>query len=296
MIVITIEQIQYFLAVKEYNGFSIAAQELCISQSSLSKQIKALETELDTVLFDRASRVTTLTPAGEDFYVYAQNFLENYNSIIQGMQKHSLSKKLTLNVGTIAVLTQYGLNSIIASFKSEYPNIDINLFEDEHDGIINMLSKSEINLAIARDTDLDNSNFDIVTLVEDELVVVTSKNHPFAKKKYISFSDLKNQNFIMSTKSSLYKICAKECDKLGFTPKVVHNISKIETILGLVSESLGITLMVNNVLKPFKGNNISVHPLKDPIRCDLALVTNINTPKSNEFNLFKEYIIKNTCK
>lgn len=296
MIVITIEQIQYFLAVKEYNGFSIAAQELCISQSSLSKQIKALETELDTVLFDRASRVTTLTPAGEDFYVYAQNFLENYNSIIQGMQKHSLSKKLTLNVGTIAVLTQYGLNSIIASFKSEYPNIDINLFEDEHDGIINMLSKSEINLAIARDTDLDNSNFDIVTLVEDELVVVTSKNHPFAKKKYISFSDLKNQNFIMSTKSSLYKICAKECSKLGFTPKVVHNISKIETILGLVSESLGITLMVNNVLKPFKGNNISVHPLKDPIRCDLALVTNINTPKSNEFNLFKEYIIKNTCK
>lgn len=293
MIIITIEQIQYFLAIKEYNGFSIAAQELCISQSSLSKQIKALETELDTVLFDRTSRVTSLTPAGKDFYVYAQKFLDDYNNIIQGMNKHSLSKKSTLNIGTIAVLTQYGLNTIIASFKAKYPNIDINIFEDEHDAVINMLSKSEIDFAIARDINLTNNNFDVVTLVEDELVVVTSTNHPFSKKKYISFLDLKDQNFIISTKSSLYEICAKECSRFGFTPNVIHNISKIETILGLVSEGLGITLMVNNVLKPFKGNNLSIHPLKNPIRCDLTLVTNTEASKFKEFNLFKDYILEN---
>ena len=70
MITITIEQIQYFLAIKEFNGFSNAANELCISQSSLSKQIKSLETELGTMLFERTSKITKLTPAGEDFYIY----------------------------------------------------------------------------------------------------------------------------------------------------------------------------------------------------------------------------------
>lgn len=116
MITITIEQIQYFLSIKKYNGFSIAANELCISQSSLSKQIKALEKELDTILFDRTSRITTLTPAGEDFAIYAEKFLADYNNIILNMKKHSISKKYTLKIGTIAVLTQYGLASMNSCF------------------------------------------------------------------------------------------------------------------------------------------------------------------------------------
>ena len=92
----------------------------------------------------------------------------------------------------------------------------------------------------------------------------------------------------------MYDICLKECNKLGFTPNVVHNINKIETILGLVSEGLGVTIIVNTVLKPFKNPNISVHPLKTPINSNLALVTNINHPKSKEFDMLKEFIIKNT--
>ena len=296
MIIITIEQIQYFLAVKKYNGFSTAANELCISQSSLSKQIKALEKEVDTTLFDRNSRVTSLTEAGEDFYIYALKFLDDYNNIIQVMRKHSSSKKFTLKLGTIAVLTQYGLTSTIASFKNNYPNIDINIFEDENDAILNMLIKSEIDFAIVRDFNLPRDSFDVTPLAEDELVVVTSNNHPFTKKKYISFNDLKNENFIICAKSGVFDICVKECNKLGFTPNVVHNINKIETILGLVSEGLGITLIVNNVLKPFSNSNISVHPLKNPINSNLALVSNKNAKKSKEFILFKDFIIKNTVK
>lgn len=296
MIIITIEQIQYFLAIKKYNGFSPAAHELCISQSSLSKQIKSLETELDTILFDRTLRVITLTSAGEDFYIHAQKFVEDYNNILNAMKKHSISKKTTLKIGTIAVITQYGLTSALAAFKSKHPDIDINIFEDENDVILNMLTKSEIDFAIIRDFDLPRNSFDIIPLANDELVVVTSKNHPFTKKKYISFSDLKDEDLIICSKSGVYDICVKECDKLGFTPNVIHNINKIETILGLVAENLGITLIVNNVLKPFSNSNISVHHLKKPINSNLALVTNKKPSKYKEFNLFKDFIIKNTIK
>lgn len=293
MIIITIEQIQYFLAIKKYNGFSLAASELCISQSSLSKQIKALENELDTVLFDRSSRITKLTAAGEEFFIYAEKFWNDYNNIIQNMKKYSNSKKTVLKLGAIAVLTQYGLTSAIASFKNKYPNTDINIFEDENDAILNMLSKGEIDIAIARDFNISRELFDIITLAKDELVVITSNNHPFAKKKYISFSDLKDEKFIVCSKSGVYDLCVKECSKLGFTPNVIHNISKIETILGLVSEGLGITLMVNTVLKPFTNSNISVHQLKNPIISDLALVTHKNASKDKELELFKKFIIDN---
>lgn len=171
MIIITIEQIQYFLAVEKYNGFSPASHELCIPQSSLSKQIKALENELDTLLFDRTSRVTKLTPAGEYFYVYAQTFLKDYNNIIQNMKKHSLSQKVTLKIGTIAVISQYGLASVFAAFKNKYSNI--NIFEDENEQILNMLKSSQIDYAIVRDMNLDRKQFDITNIADDQLIVVT---------------------------------------------------------------------------------------------------------------------------
>lgn len=263
MITITIEQIQYFLAVKQFNSFSNAANELCISQSSLSKQIKSLENELDTLLFERTSRSTKLTPAGEDFFIYAQKFLDDYNNIFIEMKKHSLSNKNTLNIGTIAVLTQYGLTSTLAEFKKKYPQINLNILEEENDAVLNMLANSKIDLAIVRTFNIPKDLFDVIHLADDELVVVTSSSHPFTKKDSISFADLKDESLIICSKSGVYDICVEECNKLGFSPNIIYQISKIETILGLVSENLGITLIVNDVLKPFKNPNIAVHPLKE---------------------------------
>ena len=82
MIKITIEQLKYFLAVEKYKYFSVASYELCISQSSLSKQIKALENELDTILFDRTTRNITLTDTGKEFLIYAKNSIKSYDNII----------------------------------------------------------------------------------------------------------------------------------------------------------------------------------------------------------------------
>ena len=82
MIKITIEQLKYFLAVEKYKNFSVASYELCISQSSLSKQIKALENELATILFDRTTRNITLTDTGKEFLIYAKNSIKSYDNII----------------------------------------------------------------------------------------------------------------------------------------------------------------------------------------------------------------------
>lgn len=291
MIFINIEQIEYFLTVKKFQGFSKAAQELCISQSALSKQIKALEKEFDTVLFERNSRITKLTPAGEDFAVYSEILLNDYYDIIDKMKKYSIAAASSLNIGTISVISQYGLTSVIAAFKNKYPNIKLNIREDENPVIAQMLEKSEIDLTIARDINLNKNNFNIYPLADDELVVVASNKHPLSKKKYISFKDLKDENFILCTKSCMYDTCVKECKKEGFKPNVAYDVCKIETILGLVSENLGITIMANTVLKSFTNYDLSIHPLKTPISYNLVLATNKNTTKSKECNLFKDFII-----
>lgn len=153
----TIDQISYFLAIQEYKSFSTAAEELCISLSSLSKHIKSLESELDTKLFERSSRTIKLTKAGEAFVPCAQRFLSTYQDILLQMKEYSFVKEKIINIGSIAVLTQYGLTSCIAAFKENYPDISINITEEEHDAVLTLLDKKEIDLAITRDTHLPAS-------------------------------------------------------------------------------------------------------------------------------------------
>ena len=77
----TIAQIKYFLAILEYSNFSNAAEEMYISQSSLSKQIKSLENELGITLFARSNNKVSLSPGGKLFYKYAKIISENYENL-----------------------------------------------------------------------------------------------------------------------------------------------------------------------------------------------------------------------
>lgn len=128
MFFITIEQVKYFLALNKYKSFSLASEELCISQSSLSKQIKALENELNILLFNRTTRSISLTKAGKGFLIHCNKLIKDYDNAINSMKKYSLEKKSTLNIGTITVISRYSIISSIAAFKNLNPNNFATLF------------------------------------------------------------------------------------------------------------------------------------------------------------------------
>lgn len=294
MFFITIDQIKYFLAINTYKSFSLAAQELCISQSSLSKQIKALENELDTLLFNRTTRSIDLTEAGEEFLIHSKTIIKEYNNTINSMKKYSTSEHPTIKIGSIPVISQYGIISSIASFKTLYPNVNIDVIEGERVDIIHMLDKGDIDFAFLRDFHIDKDKFQIHPLINDELVIITSKNHPFSSKKYIALENTINEKFIMlCSKSGLDKFCIEECEKCGFTPNIIYSINKIETILGLVSEDFGISLLMKRVISSFNKDKISINLLKKPVTNSLSLLYKKDKKLSNNEILFKEFIQKN---
>lgn len=297
MIHITIEQIKYFLAVNRFKSFSIASQELCISQSSLSKQIKALEFELDTTLFNRNTRHINLTESGKEFLIHAERFLSEYESIITSMKKYSTKRQNTLTIGTIPVISQYGITILINLFKNKYPDININIIEGERNEIIDMLNKSQIDIAFLRDINLKDDLYDLEPLISDELVVITSKNHPFSNKKYINLEDTKDENFIfLGSSSGIDTFCISQCNKHGFTPNVTYTINKIETILGLVEEGFGITMLMSKVINVFNNSKISINLLKKPITNSLSIVHLKDKKLSINEILFRNFIIEHTSK
>lgn len=291
MIIITIEQLTYFLKLYECKNFSSASYKLCISQSTLSKQIKSLESELNTVLFYRNPRNILLTDAGEEFLIYAKKTIKEYNSIFSSLKKYNNTTNTKLNIGTIPVITQYQITSAIAEFKKLYPNIHINIVEDNSSNIFHKLIDSEFNLGIVRDFNLSTDIFDKINLSDDELVLVVSKEHPLAQKSNVSLLDIKDEKFILlGPKSGIYERCMNEFNKHSLSPNIITKLYKIESILGLVTENLGVTLLMKKVINSFNTSNLIIIPLKHPIKAKLTLINQKDKTLSNSEDLFKNFI------
>lgn len=291
-----IESLKYFLNIEKYNSFSLAAEELCISQSALSKHIKKLETELNCKLFDRSNRSLKLTPAGVSLKKYALNILDNYTELILDLNKYTYSTP-KFSIGYIPVINQYKIANHIGKFKNKYNNLELKFIEGEHSEILNLLLNNKIDFAIIRNNSLNLDNLSISELAKDELVIITSKNHPIANKKYISLKNLSKENFISLGKNSgVYNLFLEECRKYNFEPNIVCFNSRIENILGLVSAELGIAPLMKRSVECFNKKDISTVLLKENLSNNLCLIHLKNKNLSNIELEFKNYLISCTRK
>ena len=136
----TFDQIQYFIAIAECNTYFDAAEELNIQQSALSKQIIKLEKELGVTLLDRSRRKASLTPAGETFYQDALSLRRQYEIMTGHMKKYKIpmGNKNELRIGTLPILTQYGLTAHFRQFTKSHP--DISLILDYYPDSMTLLS------------------------------------------------------------------------------------------------------------------------------------------------------------
>lgn len=176
----TTNQIMYFLAVVKYKTFTQAAEELYISQSSLSKQIKALEQELDCTLFSRDNKLNTLTAEGEIFLIYAEKFSESYQQLMASLNSlHHKVAKQEITVGVLPVISEYNLHKHIALFQNLISPSDsyVNLIEGTQEGLLNLLHAKKIDSAVIRTDRMDLTDYDYVNILEEELVLVYSDKY-----------------------------------------------------------------------------------------------------------------------
>ncbi len=285
-----IESLKYFLTVEKFNSFSLASEELCISQSSLSKHIKKLETELNCKLFERCTRHIKLTDAGISLKKYALNIIVNYNELLININKFTSSPKLS--IGYIPVITQYNIANLIGDFKNKVTDLQLIFHEGEHSEILNLLLSQKVDFVFLRSDTLNYSNLDITPLAQDELVIIVPKSHPLSKRKYISISELSNENFIsLGKKSGIYDFFVSECNKASFKPNVVYFNSRIENIIGLVSAGMGISPLMRKSVECFDKKNISIILLKEKIYSNLCLVHLKDKNLSKIEKDFKNFLI-----
>lgn len=269
-----IAHVKTFLAIAISGSFSEAAEALYTTQSSVSKQIAALEHELGVQLFDRSKRAVRLTEGGALFLKHAEALLGDYNRMSDEMDAIRAQGRLTLKIGSIPVMAQYGIAAMITGFKRSHPAIQMSADEREASDLLPALERGEYELIFLRGDHLkDSRKHKTFAIYRDRLVAVLPRSHPLSGEESISLPALSQEDFLLLEKrTDLYDLCVGACKKAGFSPKVVYSGTRIENILEMVRQGMGVSLLMEAPVRYAAPRGIEIVPLSEDLFSHVTLV------------------------
>ncbi len=196
-----LRQLEIFCRVVELKSFSRAADAVFLAQASVSERIANLEKSVGATLLDRMGRQCVPTKAGELLYKHALRMLDMKNTARLEIEKFLGLKQGEILLGGSTIPGEYILPRMIGGFYEEYPFISVILTVAGTREIEEMVAKGDLELGIVGADDF-NKGIESHKILNDELVLVVNKNHPWAVKKSISMDDLFEAPFILRENGS----------------------------------------------------------------------------------------------
>lgn len=194
-------KLKLFCAVAETRSFSATSKIVHLSQPAVSLQIQALEEFFETKLFDRSGGEINLTPAGEILYQQAKHILEHYNEIEREMRKISGAIKGGFTIGASTSLGNHVLPRVIIAFKKEHPKVKISMMVGNTKRIEELLKSGFVDFGLVAGECM-GGKMRREKIMSDELMLIVSRDHPWAKKKNVSILDILKEPFILREEGS----------------------------------------------------------------------------------------------
>ena len=239
---LTLRQIKIFISAAKHLSFSRAAEELHITGSAISLQIKEMEGDMGVMLFSRENRKITLTIAGEHFLSCATQVISTLDKAGEAMESLRGTQMDILKIGLVST-TRYFLPTILVRFKKEHPNIQIKVDVKNRQQLIELLREGEIDVAIMGKTP-KTLNVRAEAFANHPHLFIASPEHPLAGKANLA-PEVLNQVEIISREqgSGTRYIMEKFITEHGLSPLMRMEISGSETIKQTVMANLGISFV-----------------------------------------------------
>ncbi|AUJ24304.1 LysR family transcriptional regulator [Virgibacillus dokdonensis] len=261
-----LRQIRYFVAIANSKSYSEAANNLFVTQPTLSWNIQKLEEELNVRLFYQTNQGLKLTEAGNIFYEKGKDILIHVDELTETIQQLNQKENKTLKVGlTVLFAIQYMKE--IVHFTSTHPEVEVSLIQTGSIKLQKMLANKELDIGLLSfpiyepSITIENLN---TSNPDYSVAVVMPFNHPLAEKKSIQFSDLKGASICsFSSNYVLGKILHKSCQENGFQPNIIFMNDNWEVLLQNTLITGGVTLMPKALERLSNYNNLKWIPLND---------------------------------
>jgi DNA-binding transcriptional LysR family regulator len=240
-----LRHLRYFTALADELHFGRAADAVFVAQSTLSQQIQAFEDEIGVRLFDRSSGGVELTEAGRTFVPYAERVLREARrakSVAQAA-RDGLAGLLTITYEATAMRS--GLPAIIKAFRRQRPHGELDLVEDTTSEQVSALHEEETDVGFLF-LPIDERGLRVHTLFSAPMVAVLPADHALAHRDTVPLRALKKEPHVIWARSSAPRIhdaYVRACHEAGFTPRIIQDIERGESFLGLVEAGLGVSIV-----------------------------------------------------
>lgn len=270
-----LRHLKYFLAVAEELNFTKAAEKLFISQPPLSRQIIELEEEIQARLFNRNNKKVELTEAGKYFEKEVKELFQNLECITLKTKKIAENVSGEFRIAYISSIYSSVISELIKHLKEQFPYVNFKLFEISTTKQILALEQGKIDLGIIR-SPIKSPKIKSQLWFQDGFSVVYNKNEiQINSEKEIQ--NLKDETFVFFNKDyapHYHEVLLELCAFYGFTPKVVHESNNINSIVQLVKNGLGISIVPSNIAKNNQDPEIGFIELKKVnLYTDVSLIT-----------------------
>ncbi|AOR34675.1 hypothetical protein BFF78_29730 [Streptomyces fodineus] len=274
-----LRQIQYFVAVAEELHFGRAAERLHIGQPAVSQQVRRLERELRTQLFDRSSRTVTLTPAGQALLPEGRELLKALDSFVAKAQRLATQNEATFRVGISSALGQRlddfldALPGSGSGTRFEFQTLDAHSRLEE-------VRAGRLDAAFVRGVE-SAPGLRLLTLWYDPLVAALPAAHPLAERASLSLTDLAGLPLRIASRGEnpvLYDTVVTACRKLGFEPTLGPPFTGLQDTLAEIGAGAdGWTLMYPTAADTVSSRRIALLPLDgEPITMRMFLALREN--------------------
>ncbi|MBY0086548.1 LysR family transcriptional regulator [Brevibacillus brevis] len=283
----TLTQLQVFVAVAKAGSFTRAAEEIGFTQSAVSQMIQSLEKELGVSLFQRSRSGITPTSIGERMLSHARDILNITSCMTEEANVARGISSGTLRIASIPSVASRFLPGLLGSFRKRFPAVDILLLEGDSDEIGNWLHSSVVDIAF---TVMPDKEMQTLPLLQDEMMVILPDTHPLKDSQTLRFSEIAERCFIMPKDGCIRKMLQEN----HITPTVTFEVREVYTILTMVQEYIGVTIMPELYMPPVIPKVVAI-PLSPPITREVVLaVRNWQSisPLTAEFAVHSQQYVK----
>lgn len=244
-----------FLCVAELGSFTGAANQLGYVQSTVTMQIKQLEEELGTVLFDRIGKRVELTANGQSFMHYA-NLLVNISEQAKLIGKQPEKIEGELRVGILESLLMWVLSEKLPEYYKIFPLIKVRTRTAPSNELFQMLKQNELDIVYFLGKKMYSTDFVCAWSEPVRIVFVSHPENPFANKKSVLLQELVEQPFILTENNGFYRNALEETAmQRGIAIQPLFVIDNTSAIIKLLKKGLGISFLPEYAVKESLINN-----------------------------------------
>ncbi len=284
----TLQDLRYVVSLADHGHFGRAAAACDIGQSTLSTQIKKLETELGVTLFERTTQSVSVTAIGADIAERARQVLAGVEAIASAGQHISGPLAGGFSLGIIPTLGPYLLPWLVPALKQAYPGLRLTVREDLTAPLLERLGSHRLDAALVALPVLDD-RLETLALFDEPFWFAEPKGRKPGAARIMKEDDLRGQRLLLLTEGHCLRDQALAiCGTTGRDVEGDFRATSLETILQMVATGLGSTLLPAMACSDTRARTVSMRPLEAGVGRRIGLAWRRSYPRLHDIHLLAD--------